>query len=123
MEQSSLAYILDLQIAVVVRYIYIFAFCRYAFQLKVGYFFLSKGAKFPGIFSRLDYKPLFGEMSPHSSPWKSSLHFLQLYQNNRAHAISLQGLSVPLPFSGDSLYYWRHFIEYRKLVSSLVMNN
>ena len=51
MEQSSLAYILDLQIAVAVRYIYIFAFCRYAFRLKVGYFFLSKGAKFPGIFS------------------------------------------------------------------------
>ena len=51
MEQSSLAYILDLQIAVVIRYIYIFAFFRYVFRRKVGYFFLSKGAKFPGIFS------------------------------------------------------------------------
>ena len=86
MEQSSLAYILDLQIAVVVRYIYIFTFCRYAFRLKVGYFFLSKGAKFPGIFS-------------------SSTKTTELTQSRYRASL------FPSLFSGDSLYYWRHFIR------------
>jgi len=51
LEETSLADILDLQMKLSsVKYIFSF-FSFYAFRGKVGYFFLSKGAKFPGIFS------------------------------------------------------------------------